>query len=319
MAFVNRPSSRRKLANLIITYGHRLNELLATLGLKSRGVTWYVSGVTGENGVDDQSHGKTRSLPFATLAYALTNTALATGDTIIVGEGHTENIAAAAGLSMPVARVTVKGEGYGSSRPTFTWTTLTTATWTVASAGCRITNCVFNMNLTGLVSGFVVSAAAAKFDNNTFLTGTAGGSNVGVVNPILTTAAADYLEVSDNYFLGPAATPGGSITAGTGCVNVVGGTGIKIVRNYMQYWGTTTSGAINNSTTATHGYLIQDNVIINNTASATKGVVMVSTSVGMCCNNRFGIGSGAAPITSAAGHWAGNWSAAAVATNGTLV
>ena len=32
-----------------------------------------------------------------------------------------------------------------------------------------------------------------------------------------------------------------------------------------------------------------------------------------------GIGSGAAPITSDAAWWAGNWSAAAVATNGTLV
>lgn len=314
--FVRRPSTSRRIANILALMTSKLNEAWSAIGL-SRGTVWYVSNVTGENGADDTGHGKSRSLPFATLVYALTQ--VAAGDTIICGEGHAESVPSAAAVAMTVARVHVKGEGSGSTRPTFTWDTATTATWTISAAGCRVTNCHFVMAFTGLVSGFVVSAAGVKIDGNTFVLGTAGASNVPVVNPILTTAAADYLEVSDNYFLAPATTPGGSIVASTGCCNVVGTTGFRFLRNYCQYWGTTTSGAVNNATTAAQAYQIADNVIINNTASATKGVVMHASSIGMTHNNRFGIGSGAAPITSAAGHWAGNWSAAAVATNGTLV
>lgn len=314
---IKSPISRRQLGRFMQGVANKLGELGSALGL-SKGVVWFVSGVTGENGVDDTAHGKRRDLPFATLVYALTKASA--GDTIIVGEGHTEAIVAAGTVTMSTARVTVKGEGYGSSRPVFTWTTLTTATWLVTAAGCRVTNCVFDMSLTALVSGFVVSAAGFKFDGNTVLNGTAGGSNVGVINCILTTAAADFMEVSDNYFYGPATTPGGTVDGGTGCVNIVGGTGIRILRNYMQQWcHATTSGLINNLTTLTNLYQIHDNVLINNTVSAAKAVMMVSTSKGMTSRNLFGIGTGTAPITSAAGHWAGNWSAAAVATNGTLV
>lgn len=315
--FVQRPSTRRRIANQIAALTNKLYELGSSIGL-SKGNILYVSSVTGENGVDDTAHGKSRALPFATLVYALTQSVA--GDTIIVAEGHTEAVIAAGTVTMNKARVTVKGEGYGSSRPTFTWTTATTATWLVTAAGCRVTNCVFDMSLTALVSGFVVSAAGFKFDNNVVLNGTAGGSNVGVINCILTTAAADFMEVSDNYFYGPATTPGGTVDGATACVTIVGGTGIRILRNYMHQWcHATTSGPIVNSGTLTNLYQIHDNVLINSTASAAKVVIMVSTSKGMTSRNLFGIGTGTAPITSAAGHWAGNWSAAAVATNGTLV
>lgn len=318
---IQRPTSRRKLAVMINQATGLMNQLLGSLANSagnSSKVFYVNNAVTLAS--DSASAGITAARPFSTIAYALTQCTANAGDVILVGPGHAETINAAGDLAVNVAGVSIIGTGVGAKRPVLTWATDTAATVTMTAANCRFSNFIFDMMLpSGLVSGIVISAAGCRIDKCLFKIGTGGGSNIPPVSPILTTTAADYLRVDGNMFVGPTATPGGSITAATGCISLVGGTGIVIEDNYFQFWGTTTSGAINNATTACHAYLIRNNVIINNTASATKGVVMHASSLGLTTNNRFGIGSGAAPITSAAGHWAGNWSAAAVATNGTLV
>lgn len=320
MTFVNRPTTRRKLANMIVNLANKLNEAFAPLGVPS-GKVFYLNNASGMNGVDDQAHGLTKALPFATLAYAIAQCTASAGDTIIAMEGHAESIidaGATTGNDLSKIGISLIGVGYGSNRPTFTWATSTAATLTISAASVRVSNCIFDLSLpSALVSGFVVSAANCKIDNCTFLIGTAG-AGTRPLQAILTTAGANFLEVSDCRFIEPSATPT-TVSAASCAIKIVGGQGLKIVRNFFCGWYTLSIGAINGITTLTSNIEITNNTIINQTGSATKGIVLLTGSTGAVNRNIFGIASGTAPITGDAVWWGGNWSSAAVAANGTLV
>jgi hypothetical protein len=190
----------------------------------------------------------------------------------------------------------------------------------MTAANCRFSNCVFDLRLpSALVSGIVISAAGCRIDHCEVLLGTAGAGTA-PLQWILTTAAADYLRIEDNDVVGPALTPT-TVSAATGCIALVGGTGIRIHRNNITGWFTTTVGGISCVTTLTNNISIRDNHIVNQTASGTKCITLLTGSTGVIGNNRFGIvagGTATAPITADAANWAGNWSSAAGA-NGTLI
>src|SRR6266480_2850617 len=79
------------------------------------GKTWWVNSAKGQN-----SHGKglTKDAPFKTLAYAFSSASPKSGDLIVVMEGHTEDITAAASINANIAGVTVLGLGIHTTRPT---------------------------------------------------------------------------------------------------------------------------------------------------------------------------------------------------------
>jgi len=82
--------------------------------------------------------------PFATLNYAV-NTACTPGrgDIVIVGAGHQETISSATIAALNASGVAVIGLGAGNTRPTFTYTTATTANIPVAGANMSIQNLLF--------------------------------------------------------------------------------------------------------------------------------------------------------------------------------
>lgn len=282
--------------------------------LGTTGTVYYVSSVVGST----NNSGTSPTSPKATLTQGLTLCAASKGDIVVLMPGHAETVNSAAFIAVAKIGVTIVGLGEGMLRPTFTWATDTAATITMTAASCRITNCVFDLRLpSALVSGIVISAAGCRIDNCLVLYGTAG-TGTSPLQWVLTTAAANYLTIEDCHVVGPALTPT-TVSAGTGCIALVGGTGITIQRNSITGWFTTSVGAISSVTTLTDNVMIRDNMINNMTTSATKGVSLLTGSTGCVMNNGFGIGSGAAPITGDAVHWARNWSAAAVASNGTLV
>lgn len=245
-----------------------------------------------------------------TITAALALCTASAGDQILVLPGHTEAVTAAAGLALNVAGVRIIGLGHGAIRPTISFTTATTATCTISAASVTLENFVFLQTFDAIVSPFVVSAADVTFDRCYFQTATATAQ---VTQMILTTAAADNFTIKNCRFIG-------TIDAGNTCaVTLVGGDNAIIVDNDFIGAYTTTVGAIQSITTLNTNCLISRNNIVNKTASATKGVSLLTGSTGQVTRNIFGIGSGAAPITGDAVHWGGNWSAAAVATNGTLV
>lgn len=249
---------------------------------------------------------------FATMTALIadTNVVASRGDVVFVLPGHTESVASAAALACTKAGLTWIGLGTGSLRPTITFTTATTATMTISAANQSFENFIFTQTFDAIVSPIVVSAANVTLKNNYFMVANASYQ---ATQMILTTAAADNFTLIGNRFIG-------TVDAGTtAAVTLVGGDNFTCTGNDFIGAYSSGVGAIRSITTLNTNCVIKQNTIINVTASSTKGITLLTGSTGVISENRFGIGSGAAPITADAAWWAGNWSAAAVATNGTLV
>lgn len=117
----------------------------------------------GQHAGSDNSRG-TYLDPFATLAHALSMTTASRGDIIFVGPGHAETISSATVASLNVAGVAIVGLGMGSLRPTFTYTTATTANIPVTAANVSIQNCLFVANFAAIASFFTATGTTTPKD-----------------------------------------------------------------------------------------------------------------------------------------------------------
>ncbi len=275
------------------------------------GTAYFVCNATGLNGSDGNS-GLKPTEPLSTLAKAITLVSATKDDVIYVMAGHAENISTAAFIACSTAGFSIVGLGNGRLRPTFTWTALTTSTWTVSAANVSINNLVFvGEGIDAVATMFSVTASDCEFNGCEFQIGKT--SFVPLLG-ITITGAIDRFKFLNNFVHGAAVA---------NCTNFIqiagGGDGHQFIGNHIKGNFTTSLGCINNITTLCTNILVRDNVFINATASATKVAVFLTGTTGFIMKNTCGIGSGAAPFTADAAHWAGNWSAAAVATNGTLV
>lgn len=263
------------------------------------GSVFFVDSVTGSNG----NSGVATNKPFATIVYALTKCTAAKGDTIVCLPGHTEAVVGAGTLTVSKSGVRIVGLGYGRARPVITYTTAAAASVDVTAAGVLFQNVVFSAIGVDAVTAMVnVSAAGVTFRYCEFETGDATNQ---AVLAVLTTAAANRLTIDSCHIHG-------SADAGTAAaIRIVGGDAIQIVNNVI--WGnyTTSLGGIDNPTTAATGIIISRNIIVNQTASSTKAIVLKSDSTGIVADNRLLILSGTAPITAAAGYVSHNYYAAA--------
>ncbi len=123
------------------------------------GNVWFVDSGNTE-AQDSSGVGRTLALPFATLAFAVGQTTPSNGDIVIVAPGHAENVTAADGILFGTQAVGIQVIGVGNARdrPTFTWTTATTADMEIDAANVTLRNLYFD--LTG------VDAVAAAIDVN---------------------------------------------------------------------------------------------------------------------------------------------------------
>lgn len=249
--------------------------------------------------------------PFSTIAQAYARCTAGDFDMIMVKPGHTETIIAAGGITLDKAGVQIYGLGHGRTRPRINFTTSTAATLLVTGAQNMIANFIFDLTgIDALAGPLAVQAADFQLLGCEIITASATNqTTLGV----LTTSAADRMIIQGNRFIGT------SDAGTTAAIRIVGGDRIELLDN--EFFGAYGSGvgAIENLTTATTNILISGNTIINATAGSTKAIVAVAGTTGMIQNNRLGILSGTAPITSAGAYWSGNYYAAAVATAGTLV
>ncbi len=158
---------------------------------------WFVSSLIGSNGFPGNSY----TQPFATLAFAASSTnnpSLAVGDCIVLMEGHAETIAAAGGVTLNTVGLQVVGLGTGNYRPTFTFSTATTATMLFSAASTSISNIIGVTGIDVLATAFDVRAAGCSI-------GTSGygyvewqdpSSSLQAIRQILTTTAANNLIVN---------------------------------------------------------------------------------------------------------------------------
>jgi hypothetical protein len=195
---------------------------------------------------DAATAGISPDLPFATLAYAFSSDRVTSGDVVYVMPGHAEDVVAAGSITMDIAGVRVVGLGRGTSRPTFTFKTATTATWLMSAANVAVENVLITTSgVINIASAITVtgadcsltnveirdSAADSQFDD-TIIIGT-GGARCRVIRPIirshasgdaaqsgiLISAAVDGVEIDDPNIDGLYAT--GNIESTAAATNTI--------------------------------------------------------------------------------------------------
>ncbi|MCK4786889.1 MAG: hypothetical protein KAV87_24240 [Desulfobacteraceae bacterium] len=169
---------------------------------------YFLSSVIGTDGV---GKGGTKSSPFATLDYALSQMTADNDDTLHIMPNHAETITGAGGITLDVAGANIQGYGRYDARPTFLMDGAA-CSMLVTAADVSIENCVFNSGHLALAYLALISAKGFRFAYNYVGENVATEDWVTVLQTLTTSDnAADGLEVVGNEIVGINATA-------TGCV-----------------------------------------------------------------------------------------------------
>lgn len=245
------------------------------------------SVLPGCSGGSDGNPG-TYEQPLATLDYAIGKCQANTGAIILVKPGHAETISNATTLAFDVAGVSVIGLGLGSSRPTFTLDTATTANIPVTAANFAINNLLFKANFAAIASVFTATGTATPTDfaieNCEFRDGSSVLNFVAIVTGNATANSMDGLFFNNNRIssLGT--------TAATTAIKLSSATDrMQIMRNFGN-WAVLNDtpcmldGGANNLTNFEFGY----NILNKPNTSSTGGSFVGSSSTactGHCHDN----------------------------------
>lgn len=243
------------------------------------------SGSSGRR--DAADHGTSPDTPFATIDYAIGRCTADNGDVILVMPGHTETIAAAAGIACDVAGVSIIGLGMGGARPTITWSA-TGSTWTVSAANVTIANIRCTVSVDEVVKLFVVSAANVTFDRVDFFE----TASAQAIQFMLTTAAADYLTIRNCVHRQLTAAGSAQVW-----IELVGTDHTRIIDNsiFIVANASTSSICISGSTTVIYAEIARNQIMwIGGTI--TKAIDLGS-GTGVVSDNRIALSSTAGAIT----------------------
>ncbi len=248
-------------------------------------VFWVYNGTTGlmpgQRGGSNGNRGGFND-PFSTLAYAFTQCVANRGDIIMVKAGHAENIAASTALS--IAGVAVIGLGAGTNRPTFTFTTANTATFSVTAANVSFQNCVFTANFLSIAAPITLTTAKWFTAQNCLFQDTS--ASLDFLNCIKSTGAAntaDGLAVLDCDWFGTGVTSVNSMIL-VADANI----DVTLLRNRAITERVADAPILLTVTTgASTNIEIGDNVVISKQTAATDGTVakLGATSTGVVYRN----------------------------------
>ena len=204
---------------------------------------------------------------FSTLNAAAGQCRAGKADIIVVLPGHTENISSADQISNLKAGTQIIGAGFGSSRPTFTWTAAA-ASFLLDVADVRLHNLILNLDpgtgTTTVAAPMTISAPGCSITGCKIRMGTDANSKVTI--GITTTAAADDLVIAGNEVHGATAAEC------TTMFQFVGADRLQFHKNMVV--GATSNasvGVLRFLTTASLNVSFQGNYIRNNKAGGGAG------------------------------------------------
>lgn len=211
------------------------------------------------------------------------------GDIVIVLPGHTENISSADQMSNLVAGTRILGMGYGTFRPTFTWTA-NGATFLFDVANTVLDNCILNMDSGAGTGGspiavaapITISAAGCQISNCLVRTSTDANNKATI--PFTTTDAADDLVLANLRVYG--ATAGESTTM----FQMLGVDRLQMINCYVA--GATSAaavGVVRFAATAATDIRVQGCTFINRKASSSQAVTGVASLTGTFSDCDFSI------------------------------
>ena len=247
------------------------------------GVVFWVDSVHGSNG---NSKG-TFDRPFGTIDYAIGRCTADHGDLIVVKAGHTEVVAAAAGLAFDVAGVGVYFLGAGSNKATITFTAAA-ATMVVSAANVTLIQPRFLTGIDAVAAAINVQAADFQMYNAEYYDAAAKATTI----QVLTTSAADRMVIDGYKFF--ASTTG---TAKTDGIKTVAGDSI-VLRN-IDINGDFSTSPIDVSTAATK--LTLENINVNNVnVGPLAAITLHANTTGFAKNVKARVASGTTYISSVA-------------------
>ncbi len=215
--------------------------------------------------------------PFQTLQSAINACVANRGDLIIVKRTHAESMSTTA--TTPVfnkAGVTIRGEGRGSNRPTFTFTgTTDTLTLAVSAADVTIENLRFLCGNDGLDNMVTVTGVACTFRGCMFTVTPMDGT---IQWDTCITSSAANLVIENCRFEGDFGD------GATDCIELDGGRGAQIIDNFIA--GDFSVSAISAVNTAIQFLEIIGNRIYNDDATAAdRGIDLVAGCTGILARN----------------------------------
>ena len=296
--------------------------IMQAMGRLGSGETFWVGNSTTlskakQFGGSNNNSGESQFSPLSTVAAAMAKCKTGRNDNVILLPGHAESIIAANGFSVQKAGITFLGLGRGTNRPTFTFTTATTADLEVDAAQTAIGNCRFLASIDELAGAIDVNAADFSFiGNEVRLTDATNGASVQTINFIVSDANADGMTIKDNFVwgLGVAAAAGG-----THFLYDVGANDVTIHGNYMNAAFTSGEGAIFQDTAAGRNWDVQLNRINNTLTGCTVGMSLHASTTGIKHANIWGILGGATPVIAAGMQWGIDWEQGSVGAVASLV
>ncbi len=193
---------------------------------------------------DSVGAGQNPDAPFATIDFAVGQCAANNGDRIYVMPGHAEAVIAAAGLDFDVAVIEVIGLGNGTSRPTITLDTATSATVEIGAVDVTLKNMRFVSDINDLAILLDVNFGTCRIENCDFLSSSAKECFCFI--DIATTK--DDIVISGCRFFQPTDPEGTTNAASTGCIFLVDSQDVLIENCYFS--GFFESSIIHNRTTA---------------------------------------------------------------------
>ena len=228
------------------------------------GKVWFVHYTNGSNG-----NKGTKDKPLKTLDYAIGRCTANKGDIIFLLPGHAETISAAGTITCDVAGVNIMGLGFGSLRPTFTWSA-TASTWLVTAANVTIQNIVCTVSIDSVVLGFDISAAGCTLDAVDYQE----ASSKQMLIFINTAATANYLTIKNCYHVQAAA---GSAK----WIDLVGADWARIENNHFHVSAST--HILGGTTTESLEILVKNNTFVNPADAAT--IVLLANTTGFVTGN----------------------------------
>lgn len=230
------------------------------------------------NGVRDRDDSRIKDMIVSTLAAALLRCRANRNDIIIVREGHAENVSDATMLDNLVAGTQIIGVGYGTNKPTFTWTA-TAGQWTLDQANVRVSGLKFDLTgVDAVVDGIEVSAAHCAIYNCEFDIADSDAAAALIVCSVA--AGGDFFRFEGNHVHGDA-------TAGVANCLLIDGTpdNVRITNNLMIASSAVAAGLINVTGVATNIYIADNDIANTETASTACIAVGNVAATGMICRN----------------------------------
>jgi hypothetical protein len=174
--------------------------------------------------------GKNINSPISSIDAAVGNTTINNGDVIFVLPGHVETLAAATGMVLDKAGVTIIGLGTGNDRPKITLGTLATTTIVLSAASVAFKNIIVIGALDGLNSAVTITGDYCDVDIEYRDTSATVESNIGI-----TATSVDHGKIKLKYV---------GFTAGNAVTNAVVLDGCTATKVDIDFYGNSSSAVV---------------------------------------------------------------------------